>query len=310
MLKALFVFKLFRKNRCTRLPVPLKTRRQFLRAAAVTGVVAAAAIGADGVIFEPNAPRIVRRDLRLRRWPDRLNGYTIAVLSDFHYDPYFSLHPLGAAVGMVNNLRPDLIALGGDFVSMSLLSKDEKKAASHAEPCARLLAKMNAPHGLWAVMGNHDYFTDPQHVTHALEAQGIAVLANRSVALGREGARFWLAGVNDVLSETADLKATIRDIPQNEATVLLAHEPDYADFAAHYPVDLQLSGHSHGGQVRIPGLPPLYLPDLAKKYYLGLYQIGSLTLYTNAGLGTISVPVRLNCPPEITLLTIYRSERA
>jgi len=123
----------------------------------------------------------------------------------------------------------------------------------------------------------------------------------------RDGARFWLAGVNDVLSQTADLSKTLGSVPAGEAVVLLAHEPDFADEAANFPIDLQLSGHSHGGQVRIPLLPPLYLPKMAKKYVWGTYHIGPLTLYTTAGLGTIRVPVRLNCPPEITLLTLRRT---
>jgi predicted MPP superfamily phosphohydrolase len=290
------------------LPSFFKTRRQFLRAAAITGVAGVAVAAGDGVLLAPNHPRIVRREIRLRRWPQRLEGFTIAVLSDFHYDPYFSVHPLETAIAMVNSLKPDLIALGGDFVSMPLVGGSYPNAASHAEPCAALLAKMNAPEGLWAVLGNHDFNTDPRHVTHALEAQGITVLANRAVAISRQGARFWLAGVNDVLSETADLGQTVRGIPEGEATVLLAHEPDYADFVAQYPVDLQISGHSHGGQVRLPLLPPLFLPELARKYFLGLYQIGSLTLYTNAGIGTVGVPVRLNCPPEITLITLRSLE--
>jgi predicted MPP superfamily phosphohydrolase len=110
--------------------------------------------------------------------------------------------------------------------------------------------------------------------------------------------------VNDVLGRTADLPRTLRRVPANDAVILLAHEPDFADEASRFPVDLQLSGHSHGGQIRVPLLPPLYLPSLAKKYILGTYHIGPLTLYTNAGLGTIGVPMRLNCPPEITLLTL------
>jgi hypothetical protein len=285
-----------------------KTRRQFLRAAAVTGVAGFAAVTGDGVLLAPNFPRIVRCDIRLRRWPERLDGFTIAVLSDFHYDRYFSVHPLEAAIGMVNSLKPDLIALGGDFVSMPLVGGSYEKAAVMAEPCAALLAKMNAPEGIWAVLGNHDFNTDPRHVTHALEVQGITVLANRAVAISRQGARFWLAGVNDVLSQTADVGETVRGVPENEATILLAHEPDYADFVAQYPVDLQISGHSHGGQVRVPLMPPLFLPELARKYFLGLYQVGSLTLYTNAGLGTVGLPVRLNCPPEITLITVRTPE--
>jgi predicted MPP superfamily phosphohydrolase len=275
------------------------TRRRFLGAAIGAGLVAVA----GDAIVEPNLPRIVRRDLLLPRWPERMNGFKIALLSDFHFDPYFSIHPLHAAVSMVDNLRPDLIVLTGDFVSAPLTG-DRRRGALAAEPCARLLRQMTAPHGLWAVMGNHDDSTDPQHVTRVLESEKIRVLANQSEAIERDGARIWLAGVNDVLSNTADLTKTLLPVSSGEAVILLAHEPDFADYAARFPIDLQLSGHSHGGQIRIPLLPPLYLPPLAKKYILGQYQVGSLALYTNAGLGTIDVPLRFNCPPEITLLTL------
>jgi uncharacterized protein len=279
------------------------TRRKFIRVAATAGV---AALAADATLLEPNRPRIVRREIALRRWPARLEGFTVALLSDFHYDPHFSVHPLRAAIGMVNGLRPELIVLAGDFVSVPLLG-DPAAAASAAEPCAQLLRQMQAPHGLWAVMGNHDAFTDPDRVTSVLRAAGIQVLSNQSLPIERDGARFWLGGVDDVLGQTADLDATLHPVPADEAAILLAHEPDYADHVARYPVDLQLSGHSHGGQVRLPLLPPLFLPELARKYIWGLYKIGGLTLYTNPGLGTVGVPVRWNCPPEITLLTLRRS---
>jgi len=265
-----------------------------------------AAVAADTTLLEPNRPRIVRQEIALRRWPERLEGFTIALLSDFHYDPYFSVHPLRSAIGMVNGLRPDLIALTGDFVSESSFG-DPADAASAAEPCAQLLQQMRAPHGLWAVLGNHDVFTDPDRVSTSLHSAGIQVLSNQSVPIERDGARFWLSGVDDVLGGTADLDPTLHDLPADEAAVLLAHEPDYADHVARYPVDLQLSGHSHGGQVRLPFIRPLFLPELARKYVWGLYQIGGLALYTNAGLGTVNLPIRMNCPPEITLLTLRRS---
>jgi uncharacterized protein len=114
----------------------------------------------------------------------------------------------------------------------------------------------------------------------------------------------WL---NDVLNADADLAETLHSVPRDEATVLLVHEPDYADLVARSRVDLQLSGHSHGGQVRFPLLGAAYLPGLAKKYVWGLYRVGNLTIYTNPGIGTIGLPVRWNCPPEITLLTLRRS---
>jgi uncharacterized protein len=277
------------------------TRRRFLWSTAAAGAIA---LAGDGLLLEPNRPRVVRQNFFLPRWPERLNGFTIALLSDFHYDPYFSIHPMRAAIPMVNSLRPDLIVLAGDFVSVPIIGS-ERKGALAAEPCAQLLRQLTAPHGLWAIMGNHDYLTDGKHVTSALQAENIRVLANQSEAIERDGARFWLAGVNDVLSFTADLSKTLHNVPAGEAVVLLAHEPDFADEAARFPIDLQLSGHSHGGQIRIPLLPPFFLPEMAQKYFRGTYHIGPLTLYTTAGLGTVSVPVRLNCPPEITLLTLH-----
>ena len=278
-----------------------------MRLAAATGVAGVAALGIDSFGIEPNLPRIVQCDLALRRWPAALNGFRIVLLSDFHYDPTFSIHPIHSAIGMVNDLRPDLIVLTGDFVSLPLFSRRNAEAAVAAEPCAKLLAQMKATHGAWAVMGNHDFYTDQDVVTAALRAHDIQPLENSSAAIELNGARFWLTGVNDVLSHTADLNETLHHVPADEATILLAHEPDYADYVARFPVDLQLSGHSHGGQVRFPLLPPLYLPDLARKYISGLYRVGPLMLYTNRGLGTVGVPVRWNCSPEITLLTLHRA---
>ena len=278
------------------------SRRKFIGLAAAAGV---AGLAADSFLIEPNRPEVVRQQISLRRWPSALDGFTIALLSDFHYDRYFSIHPLNSAIDIVNSLQPQLIALTGDFVSVPDLG-DPVKGAADAEPCSQLLKKMRAPFGLWAVMGNHDSFTDPDRVTSVLRADGIRVLANQSAPIESGGARFWLGGVDDILGRTADLDVTLHDVPAGEPTILLAHEPDYADYVARYPVDLQLSGHSHGGQVRLPVLRPLYLPELGKKYVWGRYQVDELTLYTNRGLGTVGVPVRLNCPPEITLITLRR----
>jgi uncharacterized protein len=265
-------------------------------------------LGADAILVDPNFPVVIRHQISLARWPEALDGFTIALISDFHYDPIFSVHPIHAAVGMVNDLRPDLIALTGDFVSVPWIG-NHAKAAAAAEPCARLLTQLKAPHGLWAVLGNHDCFTDPERVTSALEAEKIPVLVNQSVPIERNGARFWLAGVDDVLAKGADVDQTLRKVPKDEAVVLMVHEPDYADDVARYPVDLQLSGHSHGGQVRVPLVGPLYLPEMARKYVRGLYKVGELLLYTNAGLGTVEIPVRFDCAPEITLLTMRRGKQ-
>lgn len=282
---------------------PPINRRKFIKLAAAGGV---AGVAADSAFLEPNHPRLIRKEIALRRWPGRLDGFTIALLSDFHYDPFFSVHPIRSAVEVVNGLHPDLVALTGDFVSMPTIGSPLKGAAN-AEPCAALLRKLKARHGVWSALGNHDSFTDPERVANALKAVAIPPLINQSIPIERDGARFWLSAVDDVLGGGADLARTLRGIPPDEAVVLMAHEPDYADYVARYPVDLQLSGHTHGGQVRLPFLPAIYLPDLAKKYVWGLFKIRELTLYTNAGIGTVELPLRWNCPPEVTFITVRKS---
>jgi uncharacterized protein len=285
------------------LAFPPINRRKFIKRAAAAGI---AAIAVDSTLIEPNRPWLIRKEIALRRWPSRLDGFTIALLSDFHYDPHFSVHPIRSAIEVVNGLHPDLIALTGDYVSVPWLG-NSKKAAADAEPCAQLLQKLQATYGVWSVLGNHDVFADADRVTNALYAVGIPTLSNQSVAIEKDGARFWLGGVDDVLGGIADLPRALHGIPSGEAVVLMAHEPDYADYVAGYPVDLQLSGHTHGGQVRIPFMRPLYLPALAKKYVWGVFKIRELMLYTNAGIGTVDVPIRWNCPPEITFITVRKS---
>ena len=287
--------------------LPRINRRKFIRLA---GAAAVAALGTDSVLIEPMRPRLERQEIFLPRWPSRLDGFTIALLSDFHYDPVFSMHPIRSAVEMVNKLGPDLVALAGDFITSPMFGKSASGAAA-AEPCAQLLQPLRAPHGVWAVLGNHDEDADPPRVINALGAVEIRVLRNEAIPIERDGDRSWLAGIKDVLVKRgADLPSVLRAIPSGEPVVLLAHEPDYADYVARYPVDLQLSGHSHGGQIRLPWLQPLYLPPLARKYYQGMYKVRDLTLYTSRGLGTIRLPIRLNCAPEVTLITLRRGAQA
>jgi predicted MPP superfamily phosphohydrolase len=260
----------------------------------------------NSFLLEPNLPVVFHHEIKLRRWPSRLDGFTIALLSDFHYDPFFSVHPIRRSIDLVNNLRPDLVVLTGDFVTVPV-SGNAAKAAAAAEPCAELLGQLRAPFGLWAVLGNHDIFSDPRRIVKVLSAKGIQVLMNRAVPIEKDNARFWLCGVDDVMGGLPNLDATLKHVPADEASVLLAHEPDYADYVVRYPIDLQLSGHSHGGQVRLPLVPPLFLPPLAKKYVWGLFKVGALTLYTSAGIGTVRVPMRFNCPAEITFIRITKA---
>lgn len=283
----------------------LTSRRRFLQAGAAVAATGALAVVGDGAIFEANSPRLISIDVPLSRLAEAWDGFRIAQLSDLHYDDYFSVVPLRKAIDLVNGLQPDLVVVTGDFITSPLFKSRRSllvRAAQAIEPCAQLLAQIRARFGILATLGNHDASTDPAHVTAVLQSHGISVLRNRSVPFELEEKRLWLSGVDDVLEGKPDLKLALRGIPPTEPVVLLAHEPDFADYVAH--VDLQLSGHSHGGQIRVPLVGALVLPVMGRKYPQGLRRMGPLTLYTNAGIGTILIPMRLNCPPEVTLITL------
>jgi uncharacterized protein len=263
-------------------------------------------MGIDGY-SEASHPRVTKLEIRLVRLPEAFDGFTIAQLSDFHYEDHFSVVPIRKAVEVVNDLHADLVVLTGDFVTVPFFSHARRRypeSARNAESCADTLHNLRGAVGRFAVLGNHDSASNPVRITGALKDHGIPVLSNRSVPIERGASRFWLAGIDDVLEGQPDLGATLAEIPVGEAVVLLAHEPDFADESSLNPVDLQLSGHSHGGQVWIPGIGAPWLPALAKKYPRGRYKVGNLTLYTNIGIGTIHAPIRLNCTPEVTLITL------
>ena len=278
------------------------TRRRFLYAGAAF-VAGTAVLGSDG-LAESRQPHIVKVDVALDRLPRAFDGFTIAQLSDFHYEERFSVVPISKSVEMVNGLAPNLTVLTGDFVTVPIFERRKllAKAVETALPCAGILEQLEGPK--FAIMGNHDAVAYPEKVVAALENHNIPVLRNRAVPLQRGGARIWLAGIDDILKGHPNLHRTLAGVPPGETTILLAHEPDFADQAARMPVDLQLSGHSHGGQVWIPGIGAPWPPTLARKYPRGLYRIGQLTLYTNIGIGTIRAPIRINCPPEVSLITL------
>ena len=283
------------------------TRRKFL----YTGAVAAtgAAVSGGWGFAESNHPQVVRIEIPLARLPHGFDGFTIAQLSDFHYEDRFSVVPIRKAVEIVNGLRPDLIVLTGDFVTVPWLDESReslRRYAKTAEPCAGVLEGLQAPMGKFCVFGNHDAASDPAWIARALRDHHLPLLVNRSIPLERGKDRIWLAGIDDVMEGRPNVGLALANVPASELTILLAHEPDFADQASVLPIDLQLSGHSHGGQVWLPGIGAPWLPPLGRKYPRGLYRVRDMTLYTNIGIGTIRAPIRLNCPPEITLITLRR----
>jgi predicted MPP superfamily phosphohydrolase len=209
--------------------------------------------------------------------------------------PYTQLDFIKEAVAVANALQPDLIVLTGDYVS--------RKAEAIFE-LAPVLASLNAKHGVFSILGNHDLWTDVEIIRLGFKEQRLPLLENEGVALPVNGETLYLAGVDDGWSGQPDLALALAQRPTGALTILLAHEPDLADqFSLDERVSLQLSGHSHGGQVRLPLLGAPVLPRLGKKYDQGLYRINEMWLYTNRGIGLVT-PVRINCPPEITEITL------
>lgn len=260
-----------------------------------------AALGGFGAAYiwkvEPGWLAVERLEIPLAGLPSGLDGLRIAQLSDLHAGADLPPERLDAALRTVARLESDLLVVTGDWVTYD---------AADAFPAARAVARWSPPLGIYAILGNHDHWTDAETVARAVQEAGITLLRNQRVRFSAGGETLWLAGVDDVWEEHHDLDAALAGVPAGASVVLLAHEPDYADtVAADGRVGLQLSGHSHGGQVRLPLMGYLAAPHMAHKYDCGLYRVGGrLWQYTNRGLGTIRPAVRFNCRPEITLLTL------
>ena len=248
---------------------------------------------------------IERIAITLPQLPEAFRGFTIAQISDFHYAEYTEAFFIKRVVEQVNSLKPDMVALTGDFITAGFWS--EQATIRFAGECSEILSHLQSPLR-YAVLGNHDCAVKPYAaaVTDSLQSNGIPVLDNRSVPLERDGSRLWLAGTGDAVCHDFQLEKALPSPASRdgESVILLAHEPDVLPIVATHNVDLMLSGHTHGGQVRFPFLPALFLPPLGEHYVEGLYRLGPTQLYVNRGVGTVSLPFRFNCPPEITLITL------
>lgn len=280
---------------------PRFTRRGFLKT--LGGMtMGAVALGLGGwtyaIAIEPDWIDVTPVHLRLPRLDPAFAGFRMAQLSDIHLSAAMTGEQLAAACQKVLELQPDLVAITGDFV-------DEKQdLQASLVDLVDGLRPLDGQVQVVFVLGNHDYWAGARRIRKALGELDFMELPNRFMTLTRGSARLHIAGVDDVWERKADLLGLLQSLPEDGAAVLLAHEPDFARrSAATGRFDLQISGHSHGGQVVLPFVGPPILPHLGKRYPSGLYQVSSMFQYTNRGLGTTSPHVRLNCRPEITLFT-------
>lgn len=227
--------------------------------------------------------------------PAALDGYRIVQVSDLHLFPFTTLAFITRALELAQSLKPDILVFTGDYVTHEAAAIDEMKNA---------LGRLNAREGVFATLGNHDHWSNPSVVRSGLRRAGVTVLHNQSIPLGGGGA--YLTGLDDGWVGRADLDAALEQAPGSAPIVLLMHEPDMIDVYAQNPrVVLQLSGHTHGGQVRLREPRRAYtLPFLGRKYDMGLYRVGDAWLYTNRGIGTVIAPIRVNCPAEVTEFTL------
>ena len=260
----------------------------------------AAAAGWYATRVEPQRYHVNHITLPLRDLPPAFDGYRIAHISDQHLGVPRIDALLPRVVAMVNGEVPDLIAMTGDLVTWSCYEGFDPNVTAP-------LADLHAPDGIWSVLGNHDY-TAPLAVQDLLAARGITLLKNESRIITRGTDRLALTGLDSMVWGAPDLNAALADVPDSMPVILLMHEPDFAPAAAAYPnIRLQLSGHTHGGQIT-PLNRPLVLPQHGRNYARGLRPVRRMWLYVTTGTGTGRFVIRWRSRPEIALITLQRFE--
>jgi predicted MPP superfamily phosphohydrolase len=280
-------------------PAVLDRRQVLERAVGAVAFATSSATLAWGTLrgrYEWSIEEVV---VRLPKLPKVLDGFTIVQLSDIHVGTFIGERELEMGLGLLRGIRADLVAITGDIVDVD---------PRYVPIAARSLGALQAREGVVCIPGNHDYYTGETAVLGGMRRAGIDVLVNRGriIAPG-DGGGFALLGVDDLSARGGqrggagpDLALAQSMVPPDRATVLLAHQPRFAPVAARAGVDLQLSGHTHGGQIN-PGFRPI---DLFFRYVQGHYRVGAMQLYVNRGFGTVGPPTRVGAPPEITKIVL------
>jgi len=282
---------------------PSITRRIFIAGASAAGIGLAAYSGTRA----RHEFEITHRTFAVRNLPDAFVGFRFVQISDIHLTEYTEAWFLEEMVRQVNALSPELVLITGDFVSRG--PREFPVAWKAAGVCAEILSGLTAPQR-FGVLGNHDAAVGASKVITPLADHGTPVLVDSFVQIERGSDTIWLCGTDDAGVNHPDLDLAVPSFAKHPV-ILMCHEPDFADTLVRHPrfplVDLMLSGHTHGGQIRLPLVGPLILPPMGVKYVDGLFRFGHMQLYVNRGIGTVGLPFRLNCPAEITHITLARA---
>ena len=275
-------------------------RREFVKGLITAPLVAVSAASAYARLIEPYNYLISETDISIRELPPAFEGFRITQLTDIHHSRILGINEVRRMVNLAQQTKPDMFVLTGDYTTTY---------RRYIEPCAEALSALRAPEGVWAILGNHDHYTDPELTTRALQRQHIAVLNNAHTTLQRGSDAIQLSGIDDWSWAANDWARAFSGLRPNTPTVLLSHQPSVLDLEETKNVALILSGHTHGGQVKLPfvGAPARFATqDL--KYARGLFRRGETQLYVSAGTGVIGLPLRFGVRPEIAVLRLRREK--
>lgn len=275
------------------------TRRTFLRRTAIlarSGTLAASGCLGYAYFAERRWLRHERIEVGVRHLPAGMDGYRIVQLTDIHHERFMPDGTLAAMVEQANALNPDALALTGDFVTAS---------SGGIERLARFLAELRARDGVFGCFGNHDVWNGRRAIGAALAKAGVQMLVDDARRIGGPGGSLLMAGLDSAWAGRPRLRQALVDRRTREPVVLLMHEPDYFDFVAPTgQVALQLSGHTHGGQVALPFWGAIHLPRWGKKYERGHFERDGSQLYVSRGVGCTGLPFRFASRPEITEIVL------
>ncbi|NNE68092.1 MAG: metallophosphoesterase [Pyrinomonadaceae bacterium] len=247
---------------------------------------------AKNALDEANSLVVEETRIELNRLPSKLDGLRVLHLSDTHHSPFTDIEHIERAIEISNGLEPDVVVLTGDYVSHE---------TEYIGPVADQLGSLRSEFGIYACLGNHDHWTDADAVSKALAGTGIRVLNNEGFRLEARGQAFWMCGVDDYMVNLTDVPAALSGSYPDEMKMLLAHNPIILRQAAKHGVDVMFSGHTHGGQVKIRDKER---PSIRRKLSSGLHRRKETQVYITRGIGTVVLPVRYQCPPEISLIEL------
>jgi predicted MPP superfamily phosphohydrolase len=258
---------------------------------------------------------LVKLKVGLKHLPHTFDGLKVGQISDIHAGPLVPQKLIREGVDIIIANRPDMIVLTGDFVSGAtkfLWTSYGGFKERHYNYCMEELGRLKAPLGVFAVLGNHDFWSGQEvalKIAHGLEGLGVHVLRNKAIPIERNGQYLYIVGVDDYWEGSYSLTDALKDVPEDACRILLSHNPDVNEDIENLgeDIDFIISGHTHGGQVVLPFVGALYIPSpFGQKYLAGLIRDQERQTYVSRGLGLFFVPVRINCPPDVSLLTLVR----